>query len=755
VTTATTRLVSFWAAASRRRAEAVALTGLGPPLGTLILLIALVPLRDLWPAQLVLVAVLFVIPGILLLRALRVPGELVAAFPVYVPCASLVVLLGSGLAVDLIAPALGLAQPLRPWPLLAGLEIVCLALAAAGVWAPRTVALPWQSIAGELRHLWPLVLPLLAAAGALRLNSGRGNEIAVLAIVGVVIVVILGVLRAPRLGHIELAVMIYAAALAMIWSSTLRSSFVYGWDIATEFFDLHYTIAHGVWVANHTNDAYGAMLSVTVLPAELHALTGMADLLIFKALYPAIFALLPVGVFYLGRRILANRWAFIGAGLVLVQDYFAHLLSAVARQEIALLLFIALTAAMLETNLRRSVQWPFVLLLGFSLAVSHYSTAYFTIALIGVTLLLQLLVSFFHPISRTTGGVVVAFAAVLAGAALWNGPITHSGGNALQFERTFAAHGLQLLPNRTPGESLVGSYLHGNMTTAIDAESYERAISQAYAEKRKYVVPLPEASDPRYRLHDSGPPTGPADPFASPQLVLQQLVNVLAGGAALILVFRRSIPPLARQFGLLTLSSVGVLMLFRVSGTLAAVYNQERALLQGLVFLTIALGWLAQGLASRRWIERVVLAASVLTLVVLLAGTSGLTLAAVGGNPAINLANQGEDFERFYMSSPELSAATWLGRTAQSDLQLVYADRYGQIRLFTADGSVRGALLLDVTPLTLDRHAWVYASRTNVADGRARALLDNRLASYTFPREFLHDNYNILYANGSSEVFHR
>ena len=49
-------------------------------------------LRDLWIAQLVLIPMLLVVPGLLLLNALRVPGPSVAAFPLYVPAASLMVL---------------------------------------------------------------------------------------------------------------------------------------------------------------------------------------------------------------------------------------------------------------------------------------------------------------------------------------------------------------------------------------------------------------------------------------------------------------------------------------------------------------------------------------------------------------------------------------------------------------------------------------------------------------------------------------
>jgi hypothetical protein len=62
----------------------------------------------------------------------------------------------------------------------------------------------------------------------------------------------------------------------------------------------------------------------------------------------------------------------------------------------------------------------------------------------------------------------------------------------------------------------------------------------------------------------------------------------------------------------------------------------------------------------------------------------------------------------------------------------------------------------DVTPLTINQHAWIYADRSNVIDGRARALFDNQnTVIYIFSADFLNANYDLVYSDGSSEVFHR
>jgi uncharacterized membrane protein len=217
---------------------------------------------------------------------------------------------------------------------------------------------------------------------------------------------------------------------------------------------------------------------------------------------------------------------------------------------------------------------------------------------------------------------------------------------------------------------------------------------------------------------------------------------------------RRRASVLTRQIGLAGLGTFFLLALVRVSGTLAAAYNQERALIQAMGLISVTVCWCVQGLAGRWPRLRALLAgALVAALSVLFAYSSGLTGAVLGGKTATNLADSGEDFERFDMTSPELAAAQWLGH-ARTTRQLVFADRYAQLPLVAMTGITHN--LFDfVTPRTISAQAWIYADRTNVIDRRARALYQNHTVTYVFPAAFLDGNYYRVYTNGSSEVFYR
>jgi hypothetical protein len=137
---------------------------------------------------------------------------------------------------------------------------------------------------------------------------------------------------------------------------------------------------------------------------------------------------------------------------------------------------------------------------------------------------------------------------------------------------------------------------------------------------------------------------------------------------------------------------------------------------------------------------------------VVLANTSYLVGAVLGGGTSAGLANAGPAYEYFYTSAAELASAQWLGGAVPRG-QLVYADEYGQLRLAAVTG-LQDGLILDITPQTLNQHAWVYASRSNIVNGRGFALYENHPVIYVFPVSFLNTDYDLVYTDGSSEVFH-
>jgi hypothetical protein len=745
--------------AAPRHAAPGARRGLVPYAAGLAAVAVLVLLHRSWAAQVLLVPLLLLLPGAILLRALHIPHRVISSFPAYVPCASIVVLFGSGLAVDVIGPLAGVHSPLRPVPLLAGFELTCLALLAVPRRSPLGPAANCPPPRRVAALAWPLLLPLSAAVGALRLNNAQGSAVAVITVVALVVMIVGTAALSARVSGRFLEMVLYAASLAMTWSSALRGDPLYGFDITTEYQRLQQTVSSGIWHTAHPGDAYGAMLSITVMPADLHALCGLPALVVFKVVYPMIFALFPVAIFGLARRVLTRGWAFVAAAFTLGQYAFSEI-ATLARQEVALVLFAALIAAMLESRLPRRPRWALAGLLGAALALSHYSTTYVAVTVAGGLVVLQWALSWFRRVPRVSGAVAVAFLVTLGSAAVWYGPVTHSESHLVQVVQTVEAQGLNILPNRTPGSSLISAYLQGNTRTPISADTYGRAISAYYARTKPYVTPLPAAAEPRYALRNATVPQPPVRwhlgyaALALSMLAVEQLANLLAAVGAAVMVLRRRGSVITRQLGLAALAMTLLLVVVRFSGTLALAYGQERAQLQGMVLLGAALCWALQavgGLGRKR--RALVRGLATGGLAVVFVNTLYLVGVMLGGPTSVNLSNTGPAFEYFYTTVPELASAQWLGHEAQPG-ELVYADEYGQVPL-AAGARIPSGLMTDLTPQTLSQHAWVYASRANVVDGDAFALYSEHLATYAFPAAFLGANYDVVYTNGSSEVFHR
>jgi uncharacterized membrane protein len=411
----------------------------------------------------------------------------------------------------------------------------------------------------------------------------------------------------------------------------------------------------------------------------------------------------------------------------------------------------------LDTTLSRGTKWTFVSLLSLGVVVSHYSTAYLAITLLGITIVFQFLASWIRRVPRVTGAALLACVVSIAGSTIWYGTLTHSTSNVSQFVQTAQGQGLDLLPSQ--GGNLLQTYLQGESEDHLNPAEYEKYTSAYFRQNDPFIKPLPDASDPQYALQPSpyqGPPvTSQAGSSALnlASLLIQQLLNVLAGLGALLLAFQRKAPVMVRQIGLLGLAGMVILMLTRISNTIAQEYNPQRAFLQMMIVLAVGICWMFQRI-GRRWeaARPVILVVGALSFSLFFAGTSGISGIAFGGGTAANLANSGDDYQEFVKATPDLAAAAWVNQAAPPN-QLIYADNYAELLLNTVAGN-RSGVFDAIAPETLDQHAWVYATSTNLEDNIVNALSGNESSSYAFPKSFLTSNFDLVYTNGSSEVYH-
>lgn len=732
-----------------------ALASRGPSLVALAAMAALMPARGNWPAGIVLLALALTVPGVLLLRALRVSDDAVRSYPLFIPAASLAVMLAAGLLANELGPHLSIAEPLRGDT--TGLAVlgISLGLWGIGLPAPSAARVPWRELLECPSLLIPIILPLVAAAGALLLSHQHGPTVAWIAD-GLVAVSLLGTLvLAPRLGRGQVAMLLFACSLAAEWSFSLRSQEVVGFDISTEIGIAQHVQAAGIWTSLHRGDAYGAMLSVTILPSTLASLTGVSPLIAFKVVYPALTALLPVSIFFFGGRFMRQRFAAGAAALLVVQTYFFEQMPQLARQEIALVFFAALIAAMLDTRMRSRPRLGLIALLSAGVVVSHYSTTYLAIPIVICSLVLAVILIRFVG-AGLSARLLCAAVVLIGGAGLWYGAVTHSSRNLTSFTSALQRNGLDLLPNNRG--NIVTTYLSGTQTAAVPARGFERLAVDSYQGRGSYIHPLRASHEARFNLGPAALSGVPPKRLPGLAQVLQwlavafnELMLILGVVGALVMLLRRRVSRRVRQVGILAFSTMSVLVLIRFSGTLATEYNQTRALAQSLLLLALPAAWLTQHVLDRLGRLRIALAIALLAAFpIMFLYNSSLTAELTGGGTLLNLSDSGEDYQRLNMTPAELAGAAWA--TQASDRHLLYADPYAQLRLNDSTGAVA---LNEVTPQTLDRRAWLYGSRTNVVLGTTRGQAGSNSSTYAWPNQFLDGYYDTVFSDGDSKVYHR
>jgi uncharacterized membrane protein len=705
--------------------------------------------------KLLTLAFLLLVPGSMLLDAISPAIEDTSKRFVYSIAASVTFLMVVGLAVDVALPSVGVHEPLRQAPLLLGCDVALAGLGALCALLGRTPTRPWPSAAFRPVYLAWAALPLLACWGAQLLNgSGTASELAD-AVAVLELLLLVGLLvTADRLPTGHVAAGLVSLGLALQYSYSLRSAYVFGFDIQTEYRTFTVVDQAGRWHPGSAGNIYNAMLSVTILPSELTRLTAISGIYVFKLVYPLLYALMPVCAYLLVRRFLpaaGQRVALAATVPIFVQQAFFQEMPAVTRQEVGLLMFATLMLAMFDgpsVRGRRLLSAVFAT----GMVLGHYSTAYAALAAFGLAALVTLITMAVRRkwIRHAVSFAVLAWTAALAG--VWYIPLTHSTGN------------LSLFADRVTAPSLSGTVtglVSGGPATTLPTSTYMADVNAEYQNLTylQHYPPSGIAAASREVAASTAPVVKGLVPALggvanSGDTLLQLALTAALAASGLALVCwslrRRGRPELA-EYAAVAVVMVVFLAEARVSTSFAASYNPERMLQQGSIVLGVGFAGLLMALRRVRLVRRAVIPVLGAAFTLLLSNALGTTAAVTGGAADTNLHDYGENYERYYVTAPDVAAAQWLG-SARTDNVVVFSDRYGALDL-AAYTDIAGGLFTDITPMTLDPGGYVLVTTANTVYGRNRGAYDNEVAVFTYPLAAIDAEQNLLMSAGGARVY--
>ena len=228
----------------------------------------------------------------------------------------------------------------------------------------------------------PILLLVLGIVAPLFLRVYDNNSL-VLTLLVLAIAYAVFVYLGPSKSMSTYAIALFAISLSILICFNLRTNHVFGNDINLELYTFKLTFESGYW---NPSSLYSSCLSITILPAVVSSLTGISGELIFKLMYPFILSFIPVLMYSLYQRWLGKSLSF-GVSMFMIAStiYLLHMPS-LARQIVALFLFVLVFFLIFRNKGRRSHAETFcIILLSFGVITSHY-----TVGLIFITTLFAL-----------------------------------------------------------------------------------------------------------------------------------------------------------------------------------------------------------------------------------------------------------------------------------------------------------------------------------------------------------------------------
>lgn len=324
------------------------------------------------------------IPGALILRILKLHKMGTIQSLLYTVGLSLTFLMFIGLIINLLYPHIGISKPISAASLIITVTIAILVMCALAYWRDKNFSSPIRSAAEKisLPSLFLLILlPILSFLGA-RLSDIYENNIVLLLLLALITVIVVLIAFDKFIPRRMYPLAILTISIALLTHTGSLSPYLYGSDILIEHNLYKLVEVNSYWDLNMIASPSNAMLSVTILPAIYHYLSGISSMYIFKIVYPLIFSLVPLGLYQLYRQQTEEKTAFLSTFFFMSFAAFFGILLVLSKQLIGELLVVCLMLLILNKDINIVKRSALLIIFSTSLVVTHYALTYIYIALL-------------------------------------------------------------------------------------------------------------------------------------------------------------------------------------------------------------------------------------------------------------------------------------------------------------------------------------------------------------------------------------
>ena len=323
------------------------------------------------------------IPGIIILRILKLHELDSLETILYAVGLSLASLMFSGLLLNTLYPLFSLSKPISLIQLLITISGVVILLCVicykrdSDFFAESYINL--KDIL-SLPALFLYLLPFFTILGTYSVKYRNSNFLLMFMVVLIALIVFFigfDIFIPKKLYSLA----IFLISFSLLFHNALISNYLWGWDIHFEYYYSNLVLKNLIW-NSATYGNVNAMLSIVMLAPIYSFITGLSLTWVLKILYPLIFSLVPLGIYRIFQKQIGDKIGFLSVFFCVSFFTFYTEMLALARQQIAELFLILIILLIIDKKMIKMKRSMLYIIFSFSIIVSHYGISYIFMVLL-------------------------------------------------------------------------------------------------------------------------------------------------------------------------------------------------------------------------------------------------------------------------------------------------------------------------------------------------------------------------------------
>ena len=317
------------------------------------------------------------VPGILILRILKLHKLSSIETLLYTVGLSLSTLMFTGFFMNMVYPLFGISSPISLVPLIITISIVVLVLCVLCYVRDKDFSYPSFIDVEDILSppaLFLCLIPSLSIFGTYLMNY-YGNNILLMSLLIIIGIIIILIAFDKFISKDIYPLAVFVISISLLYFTSLISNYLWGWDIHHEFYLANLVTTNSIWdstISTNTN----AMLSIVMLAPIFSNICKMNLIWVFKIIYPLLYSLVPLGLYRTFQKQTSAKIAFLSVFYFMATFSFYGEMLALARQQIAELFFVLLILPMINKSMDKLKRSFLFIMFGTSLVVSHYGLSY-------------------------------------------------------------------------------------------------------------------------------------------------------------------------------------------------------------------------------------------------------------------------------------------------------------------------------------------------------------------------------------------